>query len=915
MRLPYSRTARTVAGLLSLFGVATTAHAGWDKTQSRVLVPISSIAQTPVADALPMHVMVSLKLRNKDELQTFLKNQHTPGNPQYGIRLSSAQFAAQYSPTAQQAQAVADYLKASGFRNVSMAGNRVLISADGTAAQVQKAFNTTIMQYLIDGKTVHSPVTGVMVPDTLGGSVLSVSGLQNVLVKHTHLSTLPDVLSPAVVPTTLAQALAAKGVPAAGDAASAHIAYGFTPADLRTAYNADAMVDGSNTFLGIATEGDDLSQVIADLHQAEKVYGLPYVPTEVVQTAPLPDPQDTSGDGEWDLDSQSASGIARNLKGIIFYNSSDLGDSLLATYNQFVTENRAVALNMSYGGCDLGGNDADDQAFMQGNAQGQTFFVSSGDAGAACSVAVNLVMPDTGLVGLVEAPEDSPYVVSVGGTSLFPDDKSNIGLEIAWAASGGGYSLFEAAPDWQAAAGVIGANATRRGVPDISMVAGFDINAQEAAPVFASAYYTYSGGVLYRSIGTSLSSPLAAGAWARMQSAHCNQLGFAAPLFYALDTAGGPGSTAAGFNDIVLGSNGLYVATPGWDNTTGFGSMDISAINAALPAADCAANAEPSASMSVDSASGAAPLSVSVDASGSKDADGDGIDWYVMDYDDGTPVVFQHSAKFAPHSYANAGVYYASLQVRDGRGAPSVSKVQAVTVTGTPAACVAPGQVLITSPSGAAGVQGVDVGQGTDDLLSVSIAEPGDMDGKLVFTMKVDNLKAVLPGFRWLTYFSIPNDNNLYFVSMSSSDGPAPVFNYGTRGFVPGGGYRALQVLGDLDATSNYNADGTITLVLDKAALKLATGDHLSNLVAYVALAGPDDPSGAVGGVTANAMDVSGTALNYTLLGNDTCAADTKQAGISRVSAPLKGRFGGALGLGLLLPLLLGTALRRRQRA
>ena len=39
-----------------------------------------------------------------------------------------------------------------------------------------------------------------------------------------------------------------------------------------------------------------------------------------------------------------------------------------------------------------------------------------------------------------------------------------------------------------------------------------------------------------------------------------------------------------GFNDIVLGFNGLFLATPGWDYTTGLGTIDISALNAALDA-------------------------------------------------------------------------------------------------------------------------------------------------------------------------------------------------------------------------------------------------------------------------------------------------------------------------------------------
>jgi len=90
--------------------------------------------------------------------------------------------------------------------------------------------------------------------------------------------------------------------------------------------------------------------------------------------------------------------------------------------------------------------------------------------------------------------------------------------------------------------------------------------------------------------GTSLSSPLSVGTWARMQTAHGNCYGFAAPIFYG--TFGKPFLTAAlDFHDIILGDNFLYPATPGWDYDTGLGSFDISAVNAALPAVSCRAQA------------------------------------------------------------------------------------------------------------------------------------------------------------------------------------------------------------------------------------------------------------------------------------------------------------------------------------
>ncbi|HEX6526206.1 MAG TPA: hypothetical protein VF070_40265, partial [Streptosporangiaceae bacterium] len=67
------------------------------------------------------------------------------------------------------------------------------------------------------------------------------------------------------------------------------------------------------------------------------------------------------------------------------------------------------------------------------------------------------------------------------------------------------------------------------------------------------------------------------------QSAHGNKLGMAALDFYALydkvNPALGDTSTVPGFTDIIVGNNGLYLATPGYDEVTGIGVLDVAALN------------------------------------------------------------------------------------------------------------------------------------------------------------------------------------------------------------------------------------------------------------------------------------------------------------------------------------------------
>ena len=857
------------AALLASGAARSSVITPWVGTATKALPPVQSITRTPVAVGMPLHLIVSLRLRNADALKTYIHNQHTPGNPQYGSVLSTQQFIDTYAPTAAQAQAVRDYLAQSGFANIKIAANRALITADATAAAAQLAFNTQIVQYQVGGRTVFSNTSDAQVPLALGDTVLAVLGLQNVAQATTHRQMARSFDSPV-----------AQGVPApvlvSGDPTAATLQASFTAADFRRAYNADAAPDGSNTTVAIISAGTDLVQVRADLQQAERDAGLPYIPTTVVQTEPVPDPQASENDGEWDLDSQSASGIAYNVKQIIFYNGTNLDTGITLGANQFATDNIAKALNISIGGCELinavvGAVATDDQAFMQAVAQGQTVFVSSGDSGAACAVLINLATPQSGVPQQAEYPASSPYVVAVGGTSLFLDADGNYALETAWNAGGGGTSLIETAPDWQTATGVIPPLGLR-GVPDVAMNAGFNLS---PAAAFYSTADTVIAGRHAGVIGTSLSSPLSMGVWARMQTAHCNSFGFAAPMYYALDTTGGPLSAAIGFNDTILGTNGGYLATPGWDYTTGFGTFDVKAVNDALPSAECAANVAPQASLLASLGFGTAPVSIAFDASGSSDADGDAIDWYVMDFGDGSPVVFTHSASIPAHNYTAPGSYTASLSVRDARGAASAVTTMPITIRGTPLACTAPG-VLAVTDTAAPSLEGVDPqqGDGSDDLQFVWIGEPADQANKLVFTMKVAALASLPPQYRWVTYFTAA-DGTLYYVSMSTNDGPTPVFAYGLHGYDPAAGVSTFQPLGALDEASNYNADGTITLVLDMAAEGLAAplhaGDKLSEISASVRVSSADDSSGTTAAGAGLTVDGAGDPNPYAVVGYGGC--------------------------------------------
>jgi subtilase family serine protease len=541
----------------------------WAPTATKALSLANATQLGTAGASTPLHVVVGLKIQKPTQLQQTLRAMATPGTALYGTTLTVDEFAAQFAPSGAQVQAVVNYLTGMGFSNVTVEPNKLIVQADGTVGAAEAAFNTSISRFSQNGKVVFANTMDAQVPASLASIVGAVLGLHNLAI------TIPPPPNPT------------------------NAFSGYTPQQFQIAYSALYPADasggeankpmlptGSKTPVGIIAEGD-LTQVVKDLRLYEKAYNLPQVPVTVVN-AGIPS-ADTSGADEWDLDSQTSTGIAGQVSHLYFYVATSLTDSDIGlAINKAVTGNAVKGFNMSFGECEVlpyvdGAMLLDDELFAEAAVQGMTPFASSGDNGSACPVLPTNGVPGSGLPDTAY-PASSPYVLASGGTDLFTTSDYSYSFETSWYAGGGGPSLVESAPFWQSYTGggltpIVPSAAENelRGVPDVAMCA--DPNTCGAI--------VYVNGATEVVGGTSLSSPLSMGSWARIESAHNNKLGFAPPLIYQLaSSAGGPGTlpSTGPFNDVVVGSNGAYTALPGWDYTTGLGSWNMSAVNKVIPA-------------------------------------------------------------------------------------------------------------------------------------------------------------------------------------------------------------------------------------------------------------------------------------------------------------------------------------------
>ncbi|MHC4230880.1 MAG: PKD domain-containing protein, partial [Planctomycetota bacterium] len=117
-------------------------------------------------------------------------------------------------------------------------------------------------------------------------------------------------------------------------------------------------------------------------------------------------------------------------------------------------------------------------------------------------------------------------------------------------------------------------------------------------------------------------------------------------------------------------------------------------------------NNPPTAAATANPTSGDAPLTVSFDATGSSDPDGDSLS-FSWDFGDGS----QGSGAIVSHTYQGQGIYPAILTVDDGRGASDdVTATIAVSTTGAPLPSYCPSTLNFPAIRAQLNQQGEDLG-------------------------------------------------------------------------------------------------------------------------------------------------------------------------------------------------------------
>jgi len=601
-----------------------------DENQLTVLKGNTHVLARPEFDRgvappdLPMERMLLVLKRSPEQetaLRKLLDDQQDKASLNYHKWLAPEQFGKQFGPADQDMQVVTSWLQSHGFRIGNVAKGRNIIEFSGTASQVEEALHTSIHKYVVKGKDHWANASDPKIPTALTPVVAGVHTLHNFLKQ-------PNV-------HVAEERIAAKleGNPPHVTFPTNPPLHALAPADYATIYNINPLyqnnIDGSGYAIAVVARSNLFNQG-QDINNFFALVGNHGNVTILIHG---PDPGYLGGgEGiEATLDATWSGAIGR-FANIIFVASASTNttDGVDLSELSIIDSNSGDVMTESFGGCEAARTSTEAQGIAtlaeQAAAQGITYLVSTGDAGAEGCDSPNFETIATGPVS-ANVLATTPFTVAVGGTmfnengqdskywsstngqgflsalSYIPEDVWNQSCTVAQcgqdaniAAGGGGSSIFFSKPAWQS--GVRGIpNDNARDIPDVSLTAaGHDpyLLCFEGSCVPDS-----QGNIFFAAVsGTSASTPSFAGIMTLVDEKMNSRQGQADYVLYKLaaaenltqcnasNTSGLPSSTCI-FNDVTVGNNAVpgevgygtptaqYQSTVGFDLATGLGSVNV----------------------------------------------------------------------------------------------------------------------------------------------------------------------------------------------------------------------------------------------------------------------------------------------------------------------------------------------------
>jgi subtilase family serine protease len=529
-------------------------------------LPSGVVAKGPLPDTNKLRLAIGLSLRDEAGLDEFLAQLYDPASTNYQHYLTPEAFTGRFSPTAEDYDAVKEFARTNNLTVTATHDNRLLLDVAGSAADIQRAFHTSLLAYRhpTENRDFYAPSVEPSVETRL--KISDISGLNNYQRPHPLLK---------IRQNATGQIANATGSGASGS---------YLGNDFRAAYLPGVTLQGTGQTVGLLQFDGYYASDISSYASLAGLTGVPLQNVLLDGFSGTPTTGANSGSIEVSLDIEMTMAMAPGLAKIIVFEAGPNGtpNDILSS---MAANPQAKQLSSSWGWSG-GPSTTTDSLFKELAAQGQSFFSAAGDSDAFTTGASSANGVDN--PSLENTPSSSPYITTVGGTTLtttgpggsWSSEKVwNWGLDGgSYVGSSGGISSTYSIPSWQTGISMSanGGSASYRNIPDVALTGD-------------NVFVAYGNGQTTTVGGTSCAAPLWAGLTALInQQAMAlgrTNVGFLNPAIYALGKSASFSST---FHDTTTGNNtssdspNLFYATAGYDLCTGWGTPSGQALINAL---------------------------------------------------------------------------------------------------------------------------------------------------------------------------------------------------------------------------------------------------------------------------------------------------------------------------------------------
>jgi len=575
----------------------------------------------PTAPDLKLEQMTLVLARSPQQeaaLTQLLADQQNPASPSYHQWLTPQEMGDRFGLSDQDIAAITGWLQSQGLHVNWVAPSRIFIGFGGVAADVNRAFQTELHTYTVNGESRYSINSDPMIPAALAPAIKAIRGLSTPGEKPQHQAFGAQSPSPLMTITN-------------GGTTYHYI----DPADFNTIYDVPASYTGAGYTIGIVSWAHT---DFADFTNFRSLTGTSFLnPNEVVPTAyggvepgaAYTTKQTCSscldGQEEATLDVIRAGSTAPAATLLLVVSSSSgTADGIGADAQYIVHASSANVMSISFGDCESANGSSGvnywDSLFQIAAGEGISVFVSSGDSGAAGCDNSFSSPPNPSIANSPNAICSSSYATCVGGTEFndtsspssywnsnstanvasalgnIPEGGWNESTTTSVAGSGGGVStVITPTPTWQTGTGVPTAR-TGRYTPDVA----FSSSGHDAyfACFAASGYGCVVTGGSYGFVGlygTSAAAPSMAGVAALLDQKLAGAQGNLNPGLYATAasypaafhdvTVSTSGAGSCNVNLVTLCDNSTYnhsggvqagfAVGTGYDEVTGLGSLNV----------------------------------------------------------------------------------------------------------------------------------------------------------------------------------------------------------------------------------------------------------------------------------------------------------------------------------------------------